>query len=70
MMDACSLMNDLITVDPDAFQLRVFFDRGNITVRLILQGKKANNLLREIVFTDKIKEKVRQLYLEQLDNKW
>jgi len=54
----------MLPIHPDDLQLRVMNDRGYPTVRLILQGKKAYELLKSIRFSDPKRERNRLIFLD------
>ncbi len=51
-------------LDINDFQIRVYEEKGIWKCRLILQGKKALDILKETYFDDPIKEYRRQIILD------
>jgi len=53
----------MVEIDPDDFQIRVYLNDGYPTVRLILQGRKARDILKKITFKNRNKEYSRRAFL-------
>ena len=55
----------MVEIDFDDFQLRAYMNGNKWTVRLILQGEKAYELLKQNTFSNPVKDLRRQVMLDE-----